>query len=250
MNTPFQMSVSPDFAPRNIPAWFIFNTWLQRRLNIPIHLELYPDFESQRKAIKSGEVDLIYANPFDASMLVREMNFSPVVRPASGSDECVVIVTDDSPYQCVEDFPVGVKVACTDDPDVELVGMIMLETADLDATRIIRVPVASYPLVAAQLLAGRADAGFMLATAFDNLSSLVRRRLKLLVRSQISDIHHVLLVGPRLADCNEALGEILLGMPDDPKSSQILAELGVSRWMLMEREDTEFMIDLMDTLKA
>jgi hypothetical protein len=39
-------------------------------------------------------------------------------------------------------------------------------------------------------------------------------------------------------------------MSDDAKGSEILAELGFVAWENMDREDTEFMIDLMDTLKA
>ena len=250
MNGPFQMTVSPDFPPKNMGAWFVFNTWLQRQLSIPIHLELYDDFESQRQAILAGQLDLIYANPFDASMLVRDLDFMPIARPMSGSDECVVVVPEHSSIHRIEDLVPGVRVACTDDPDVELVGMIMLEPADLDSTNISRVEAGSYPLVAAQLLRDRADVGFILEAAFEDLSSLIRQQLRPLVRSQISDIHHALLMGPRLAQKHEQLCGILLQMGSEQKSRRILEELGIPGWMLMEREDTEFMIDLMDTLKA
>ena len=66
----YVMTVSPDFPPAKIAGWYIFNTWLQRQLGEHIHLELYPDFASQRTAILNQEIDLIYANPFDAAMLV------------------------------------------------------------------------------------------------------------------------------------------------------------------------------------
>lgn len=250
MRAPYQMTVSPDFAPRNTSAWFIFNTWLQRRLNLPIHLELFDDFSSQRAAISADRIDIIFANPYDASMLVREHGFMPLARPASGADECVIVVPSGSHARQVEDLQPGIRIASTDDPDVQLIGMIMLEPADLDGSNTLAVIVPSHPLVAAQLLRGRADVGLILEAAFEDLSSLTRGRLRPLVRSQISDIRHVLLIGPRLHPLRERVRRILLGMHEEPSGARIVAELGMPSWETMDPEDTEFMIDLMDTLKA
>ncbi len=73
----FMFTVSPDFTPDHLSGWYIFNTWLQRQSDIAIHLEMYNDFHSQREAIQNDSIDLIYANPFDAAMLVREKGFLP-----------------------------------------------------------------------------------------------------------------------------------------------------------------------------
>ena len=37
-------TVSPSFPNERISDWYIFNTWLQRALSLPIHLELYGSF--------------------------------------------------------------------------------------------------------------------------------------------------------------------------------------------------------------
>jgi phosphonate transport system substrate-binding protein len=74
-------TVSPSFPNERISDWYIFNTWLQRALSLPIHLELYNSFGAQRAAIAEGKVDLIYANPFDASLLVREKASAPSPAP-------------------------------------------------------------------------------------------------------------------------------------------------------------------------
>ena len=79
-----QLTVSPDFSPDHIAGWYVFNTWLQRKLGVRIHLELYDDFDSQRQAIAANKVDLIYANPYDAAMLVREKGFVAIA--ACGDD--------------------------------------------------------------------------------------------------------------------------------------------------------------------
>ncbi|WP_306306128.1 hypothetical protein [Methylomonas koyamae] len=56
-------------------------------------------------------------------------------------------------------------MAFTDDPDVRLMGMIMLEPADLDVGNIVPVLADSHVLVAKHLLKGEADAGIILAEA-------------------------------------------------------------------------------------
>jgi phosphonate transport system substrate-binding protein len=244
------MTVSPDFPTKRMSGWFIFNTWLQRSLDLHIHLELYQDFDGQRRAIAAGQVDIIHANPYDASMLVREKGFVPVVRPTGKSDECIVAVAAGATTKAVEDLQPGCRVASTDDPDVNLVGMIMLEPADLDRNNTQLVRVDSYPLVAKALMRGDADAGFFLAEAFDELSNLVRSQLRPVVHSQVNDISHVLLVGPRLAHRRDDMRQLLLGMSSVAKGRDILADLGFGAWENMDKEDTEFMIDLMDTLKA
>ncbi len=250
MSATYRMTVSPDFPTKRMSGWFIFNTWLQRALGLPIHLELYPDFDEQRRAIAADQVDIIHANPYDASMLVREKGFVPLVRPAGKCDECIVAVAAGTPVGAVEELLPGCRVAATEDPDVNMVGMILLEPADLDRGNVRPVRANSYPLVAKALLRGEADVGFFLAEAFDELSNLVRSQLRPLVQSQVNDISHVLLVGPRLALRREEVRRVLLGMSDGGDQGGILAELGFSGWESMSREDTEFMIDLMDTLRA
>ena len=245
---PLNLTVSPDFAPDHISGWFYFNTYLQRKLGIPIHLELYDSFEKQRSDIRAGKVDLIYANPYDASMLVREMGFKALMKPAQKSDETIIAVSASSQIDAVESLQPGSVIATTDDPDVHTMGMIMLESADLDADNITIKTLKNYVLVAKNLLKGEADAGFFLKQAYDELSELIRSEMKPLVSSQIGVIHHVLLAGPSFQEHNEALISILQDMQDDEKGVGVLKNMGLQGWELMSEEDSEFMIDLIDTL--
>ncbi len=244
----YQMTVSPDFAPEYIAGWYIFNTWLQKQLGENIHLELYPDFESQREAIRNGRVDIIYANPFDASMLIREKGFTALARPSNKADEAVVVVHAKNQITAVEELPSTARVASTDDPDVHLMGMMMLEPADLDASNTERQVVDSYILVAKHLIRGEADVGFFLKESFDNLSNFTKEQLRVLVESQISLIYHSFLVGPRLAAQVEQIRALVLNMHTDPKGAGVLKSLNFEEMVTVEQEDAEFMIDLMDTL--
>lgn len=244
----YTFTVSPDFSPAHLSGWYIFNTWLQRQSGAAIHLELYDNFQAQRDAIQANQIDLIYANPFDAAMLVREKGFLPLVKPASVSDEAIIAVKADNPVDDIAHLSQGIKVAVTEDPDVHMIGMIMLEVGDLDATNIATRFYHSHVLIAKSLLQGEADVGIFLAEAFDDLSSLTKKQLKILVRSQISVIHHSLMIGPALSDRREEIQNLLLAMNNDEKGKNVLYNLGFESWVKVEDEEMEFMIDLMDTL--
>ena len=244
-----ELTVSPDFSPDHIAGWYVFNTWLQRRLGTRIHLELYDDFVSQRTAIAADKVDLIYANPYDAAMLVREKGFTVLAAPINRPDEAVIAVPVGSEFEAVEDFKPGLRLAVTRDPDVNLIGMIMLEPADLNKGNTNTQQVDSYVLVAKYLLTGKADAGFFLKDAYDDLSQVIRKQLKVLVTSQISDVRHTLLIGPRCTEFKEPLRNLLLSMSNSVADGKgVLESLGLDGWEELDQEATEFMIDLMDTL--
>lgn len=243
----YNFTVSPDFMPSYISGWYIFNTWIQRHLNEKVHLELYDSFEAQREAIESGRVDLIYANPFDAAMLIRDKGFQVVARPNATSDEAIIAISAESQITTIEDLQPDTRIASTDAPDVHMMGMIMIEPADLDHNNTTRHICSSYVLVAKDLITGKADIGFFLKDAFENLSASTRKNLKILVTSQIHVIHHQLMIGPHMAHLREPLLNQLLEAKD-AQAEEVLMSLGFKTWIKVEHEEAEFMIDLMDTL--
>ncbi|MEQ1601095.1 MAG: PhnD/SsuA/transferrin family substrate-binding protein [Methylophilaceae bacterium] len=243
----YNFTVSPDFMPSYISGWYIFNTWIQRQLNEKIHLELYDSFEAQREAIESGKVDLIYANPFDAAMLIRDKGFQVVACPNATSDEAVIAVSAESSILSIEDLKHGTRIASTDAPDVHMMGMIMIEPADLDRDNTTRHICSSYVLVAKDLITDKADIGFFLKDAFEHFSETTRKNLRVLVSSHIHIIHHQLMIGPRLAHLREPLLNHLLEAKD-AQAEEVLVSLGFKTWAKVDHEEAEFMIDLMDTL--
>jgi phosphonate transport system substrate-binding protein len=250
MTAPHLFTVSPDFTPAHLSGWFIFNTWLQKALDAHFHLELYDDFHSQRAAIQADKIDLIYANPYDAAMLVREKKFRPLARFAQKSDEALIAVNAASAYEKIEDLRPGMRLAVTDDPDVHMMGMIMLEPADLDASSIEKVECDTYVLVAKELIKQTSDAGIFLLEAFNDLSKMIRKELRVLVKSQIHVVHHCLMSGPNIAPYHDKLLQELLAMQNCEKGRGVLQALGCESWQVVDDEEMEFMIDLMDTLNT
>ncbi len=154
-----------------------------------------------------------------------------------------------SAVTAVEDLAPGIRVATSDDPDVHLLGMILLEPAGLNRDNVELVECDNYVLVAKRLLNGDCDAGIFLARAFDELSRPVRERLQVLVRSDIQVIHHYLMAGPRIGALQAPLRQALMTMDREPKTARILEQLRLPGWESVEAEEVEFMIDLMETLK-
>lgn len=243
------LTVSPDFSPDHIAGWYVFNTWLQRRLGTRIHFEMHDSFAQQREAVAADKIDLIYASPNLAAMLVREKGFTAIAAPLAKADEAIVAVLEGSPTQHVEDLQPGLRIAQTQDPDVNMIAMIMLEPADLSRDNTVVVTAPSYVLVAKQLMTGKADCGFFLREAYDDLSGPVRRQLRVLVKSEIGVIRHMLLAGPRLAEHHAALRELIGGMSEPGSDGKrALDALGLAGFELQQPEDVEFMIDMVNTL--
>jgi len=246
----YNFTVSPDFNPSYLSGWFIFNTWLQRQIGEAIHLDLYDDFDCQRQAIAEDKFDLIYANPYDASVLVREQGFVPIVCPAGKSDEAMIVVAADNEVDEVEGLSAGLRITATKDPDVNMMCMIMLEPADLNRENTITQHRDSYVLLAKDIIRGEADVGFFLEETYNKLSRIVKSQLKLLVQSQIQVINHVLSLGPALQHRQAEIQQALLDMNTTVAGQSLLESLSFTAWAKVEPEDTEFMIDLMDTLET
>lgn len=248
--TKFNITVSPDFKPDKIAGWYIFNTYFQKAAKMDLSLHLYDNFDEQRQAIEKGEVDVIYANPFDAAMLVNEYGFTPLVKPSGQNDECVIVTLADGSINALEDLTDGTTIATTDDPAINMIGMRMLEAADLTESNTETQTVVSFVAVAKQVMDQKAQAGFILKEAFDGLSSIVKSRLKVLVSSEIGVIYHALMVGPKVQSDTEKMRETLLLMNSEEKGQSVLEGLGIKAWEVMSDEDAAFMIDLMETLRS
>ena len=247
---PYTMTISPDFKPDLISGWYIFNTWLQKQIDESIHIEMVNDFKELTGAIDSDSIDLIYANPCDISKLVREKGFSPVAKPVGAHDETVIISREDNPVSDIESLPGNIKVAMTDVPNVNTVGTILLESADITPADIETITCSNYITVAKKVISGEADIGFLLAEAYDEFSGLVKKQVKPLMTSKIDVLHHALLAAPGFSEKQQSLLEALLSMKGDAAGLDILKNLEINSWEGMDIDEAEFLIDMLDTLST
>ena len=241
--------IAPDFAPERFAGWHMLNILLQRRSGLGMHLLTPANAHEQAQWLAADKVDLVYANPFDATDMIRTHGYIPFARPIQRYDEMVIATGAESGLMQVDDLKPQCRIALTENKDVKLIGLRLLEPADLTEALIDWVPVDSYQAAARRAIKGEVEAAFFLADAYASLSRLTRSQLRVLVESAIHDISHVVLANPRIASQLPALQEALLGLGQLVGDSDVLDALGLPQgFEPMSQEDAEFMIDLMDTL--
>lgn len=244
-----KFSTSADVIPSEFPNWYFFNTWLQKATsqNIRIHIPL--SFSELHKTIANEEADIVYANPYDAAMLVRDHGFVPIARPDNQTDEMVIVTAKDNPIESFTDLPEGTRIALTDDRDVRMIGMILIEPADLNTDNVEFVQVESGIVACKHVMNKTADIAFILTKSYDAFLPITTNKLQELIRSQISVINHTLMVKPHVLDKIPNLPHILTEMHNTENGQQVLGYFDINQWLAVEDEEVEFMIDLMETLK-
>ncbi len=247
---PYTMTISPDFKPDLISGWYIFNTWLQKTIGENIHIRMVNDFKELSSVIDSNSIDLIYANPCDIAKLVREKSFIPIAKPVGSHDEAIIITREDNPVSDIESLQSNIKIAMTDVPNVNTIGLIMLEPADITPADVETITCSNYITVAKKVINGEADIGFLLADAFNEFSTLVKKQVKPLMTSKIDVLHHTLLAAPGFSEKQKKLQDALLSMKADAAGLDILKNLEIDNWELLDNDEVEFLIDLVDTLST
>ena len=244
-----QFAISPDVNIQNVTDWFIFNTKLQRITGEAFHPTAYTDFADLHAAFEENRADLVYANAADTAYLVRNKGYLPVAWASRMAKEATVVVAANSDIQKVTDLTAPLTAAATEAPDVERICRILLEPANL-AYSDIEVSLRPNPvLVAKAVMQGQAPVGFFPQNAYEELSSMVKMQLRELIRSRIYVVRSSLLANPKIAHLVEPIWKGLEQLSADPANKDLLTALGAPQgWECLEREDTEFMIDLMDAL--
>lgn len=241
--------VAPDFAPDRFAGWHLLNTVLQQRAAVQIHLLMPASAQEQTDLLDRERIDLAYANPFDAASLMRRRGYFAFARPVGRPDEIVIAAGADSAPRCVEDLRPGHRIALTDNRDVKLIALRLLEAADLEESDLVWNVVGSHQAAARLAIAGQAEAAFFLADIYHGLSRTTHARLRVLIESAIHDITHVLLAHPRIEGVLPRILAELTAVGRAPRDQEVLDALGFPLgFEAMANEDAEFMVDLMDTL--
>lgn len=244
----YNFLIAPDFAPERFAGWHLLNTLLQKRSELGLHLVMPASHQEQEASIEAGDIAFIYANPFDAAKMIREQGYRAVARPRGKFDEMVIVSSAKGEIKHLEDLSKGSTIAMADNRDVRLIGMRLLEAADLGEDDVKFAIMETYQAAARALITGQADAAFFLKEVFDALSGLTKSQLTVLIESNIATISHVLLVKDGL-DGVEKVQDVLLSLHEDADGQAVLDELGIGAgFESMSEEDAEFMIDLMETL--
>ena len=246
--TTHNMLIAPDFSPERFAGWHMFNTLIQKRANLNMHLNIPTSHAEQETVISEGDIQVIYANPFDAATLIREHGYHAVARPIGKSDEMVIAAAANSDINSLDDIKAGATIAMADNRDVKLIGLRLLEAVDIEDNDLNWSVTETYQAAARQVIKGEAQAAFFLAEIFHSFSRLTKAQLSVLIESDLADISHVLLIKDGFPD-TDILMDAILNLHNDDDGKEALTELGIPQgFEAMNEEDAEFMIDLMQTL--
>ncbi|MDD2925375.1 PhnD/SsuA/transferrin family substrate-binding protein [Rhodoferax sp.] len=240
--------IASDFAPERFAGWYMLNTRLQRRSGINLHLLTPTCAQEQAHLLTSGTVDLVYANPFHATAMIRTQGYIALARPAHHFDEMVMVSNAQSSLSRIEDLQPGCRIAVTNHDDVKQFALHLLEPAGLSHASVAWVHVDSYQAAVRLLIRNEVQASIFLADAFASLSRLTRSQLRPLVESDIGPLSHVMLGSSRIGGQIPALQQALLDLGQDTTDRDVLDALGLPRGFdAMSPEDAESMLDQMTT---
>lgn len=242
--------IAPDFPPEYFAGWHFMNAHLQKSLGINIHLLLPASTDEEQQAIDHNKVDIIYANPFDAAKLIREMGYLAVAQPINRYDEIVIAAAQNSNIKTLADIKAGTKVLATENHDVKLLALRLLEAVDAQENDLVWEKCDSFIAVANGLIKKRGDIGLFLASAYKKLSKITLNNLQPLIESKINDLNHVILIHPRQVDLLGMLQQVLCQLNQTKEGLVILEDLGLKDgFSKVNQEDAELLIDIIETLR-
>lgn len=224
-------------------GWYFFNTYLQRHLNREIQLELvHGAINEQNKHIHHA--DIVFTKPFEATRLLLENRFRPLLRPIDQTDEVTLLVRADDARQKVADFHSSKVVTAAPDNFVYLLGRFLLEEESASAANLDYL-FSGHDIKALQmLLKGSADILFMLSETYESLSGLTKKMLRQIDQSESAFAFHLFCVSAHCTEVGEAMSEVLLNMSQDSQGRQVLADLNITGWSKPKQDEINMLVML------
>ncbi|MDP3007950.1 MAG: PhnD/SsuA/transferrin family substrate-binding protein [Methylococcales bacterium] len=228
-------------------GWYFFNTYLQRHTGRDIQLELVHGAMSEQGSKIEG-MDIVFTKPFDATRLLIENQFRPLLHPINQTDEVTLLVRADDARQKISDFLCGKVITATADNFVYLLGRFLLEESGSTQWD---YNFSGHDIKALQmLLKGQADLLFLSTETYRGLSSLTRNMLREIDQSETGFAFHLFCAAPHCTDVGNAVTEVLLNMGQDSQGRQVLADLGLEGWSRPKQYEVDMLAMLFNRYMA
>lgn len=244
------LMVVPDYLPDQFSTWYLLNNYLQKKSDQNISLIMPPSFDEVKAQQDKEKVSMLFVNPFAAGNYVREQGYLPLVKPKNQPDEIVIVTAADSEINAIEELKGTVELALSNNEDANFIGLRLLEPANLSDDELVINRKDNFLMVASSVIRQQAKIGIIQAEVYDSFNSVTKDQLKVLLKSRINEVSHVMLYHKDIADKAEPLREILCKMADDSDGATIVKALSFPEGFIgLSEEDMEFMIDVVDTLR-
>ncbi|PID58456.1 MAG: hypothetical protein CR957_00255 [Gammaproteobacteria bacterium] len=239
--------VSPDLLPKQIIEWYRLNMRLQKRLELPIYLDIAESIPHFRTLCQTLP-EVIYTTPFTAGKLMKA-GYQPIAAPKNHSDE-VLIFSRRQGIQQLEAVRAGVSVACLPNLDVQRIGCRLLEAVDIDDSnsdwRVYQQPQA----VLRHVAQGNTELGVLPVHLFYDLALETQERYNILIVSALSVLRHLFLVRADTGDLADRLQQVLLQLSQDARYADLFLGINCEQGLeAISKEEALFMVDIVETLE-
>ncbi len=219
-----------------LSGWYLFNTYLQRKMQRAIHFEQLHDID------KKADFHLFFAKPFDACAKMKEKGFVPLVRPISDPDEVVILLREDDSRSLLDFKDKKPNVVTADQGSfVYLLGRFLCDESGLDSSGFNFVFSGNEIKSLQMLIRKKADMAFILKKTYQGLSSFSRKNVRLLDESETDFAYHLFCIAPQLKDEADKLTEVLLQMEQDEQGKQILSDIQFDGWCKPEEGELKML---------
>ncbi len=242
-------SVSPYLPQSNQSMWVEFEKLLRNKARLSLCYKKYSSPSAFTKACSKGQLGLIYADPYHASVLLRNYGYMPVARALGQYDEAVVVVRADSTLLDIQDLNPKMYLSISVEPVNRLLGRVLLQPANINEDDMVCRYHRTHMSVVRDLCLDKTDVGVIAARNFDQLPSEIKKQLRILVRTQAYLFSSVWMLSPNYTDQYPALARVFKRMHRNRKGSSILKKFNAKSWLHMEQIKAEEMADLLKMLR-
>lgn len=221
---------------QQLSGWYLLNTYLQRRLERPIHLE-QPQLG---KDLRESSVDLLFSKPFDACSLINNQGFVPLLRPIGDADEVVILMRANDPRN-IKDLEHPDVVTVSKESFVYILGRSLCDESGLNSANF-NFQFSGNEIKGLQMLIkGKADVLFMLKKTYEGLSSFARGSTRVIDASLTNFAFHFFCAAPYLSDQHATLIRLFLEMKDSEQGRQVLSDIQIDGWCCPEQGELQML---------
>lgn len=220
MPSDFRLSVCPHDTANNLLSWYVFNSYLQRKLGVGIHFAPQESFLVERRQVLEERFHLVYANPYSALRFAEERGFMPVARPLGVVDEVIVVARAGA-----EVPPQPLVASATDKLVIHELGLQVLRQLAVNAASARFLFTGNHLTAARAVVEGKADLGFVFNETWACMTQVSRSELRVVGESTGGVAFHCFMVGPEWGDKRPQVQQVLCGMHREAAGQRVLADL-------------------------
>jgi len=249
MSSALNYSVSPYLFQNSKTVWTEFEKLLLKKTKLSLQFKKYSSPSAFNKDFSKGQLGLIYADPYHASLLLRNHSYMPVARALGQYDEAIVAVRADSSILDIQDLNPQMYLSISVEPVNRLLGRLLLQPADINEDDMVCRYHRTHKSVVRDLLLDKTDVGVIVARNFDRLPFKIKTRLRILVRTQVYLFSSLWMLSPEHTKQYPTLARVFNRMHRNEKGSRILENFNTKSWLNVEQIKAEEMADLLHMLK-